>query len=174
MLYHFINTCQRSQVRDRRELQLRKWNWLKDQDLVLCRFAYNLTYTIPPMNTHQKSRNMWWIQCPKARQRSRSLLFKQVSLQILSTPPGTNWWIGTSLYQPCPNKKSYACLRQFCPKVAEIKIKPNWQMLATSINHIGLVWEYPRPTSKPRIRPPKACLVVLTGSKRLLFLILRT
>ena len=48
MLYHVINTCQLSQVRDRRELQLRKWNWLKDQDLVLCRFAYNLTYKMVP------------------------------------------------------------------------------------------------------------------------------
>ena len=138
MLYHVINTCQLSQVRDRREYET---DLNKDQDLVLGRFAYNLSYTIPPMNTHQKST---WGGFSAQNVQTRNLMH------------------------------SYACLRQFCPKVAEIRIKPNWQMLATSINHIGLVWEYPRPTSKPRTRPPKACLVVLTGSKRLLFLILRT
>ena len=138
MLYHVINTCQLSQVRDRREYET---DLNKDQDLVLGRFAYNLSYTIPPMNTHQKST---WGGFSAQNVQTRNLMH------------------------------SYACLRQFCPKVAEIRIKPNWQMLATSINPIGLVWEYPRPTSKPRTRPPKACLVVLTGSKRLLFLILRT
>ena len=93
ILYHVIcYTCQFSRVRDIRELQLRKLNWLrlKSQDLVL---ADSLQPTLYPTEHYsdEKSRNMGWIKCPKAKQqkehvlglffnlcRVSSLLFKQV------------------------------------------------------------------------------------------------